>query len=216
VIRESNLLAIPEGMSMTAASLTEPTATALHALLLAEKTLHRPLSECRVAVLGGGSVGVLAALLLHHKGARDIYLGDTNPLRRQTAERLGCCNVYDPLGDKPPPTGAFELVIDAVGSGRTRAASCELVRAGGVISHVGLQDNEPGLDTRTLTLSEITFIGNYTYTPVDLQASIQALHSGALGPLDWVEQRPLADGAAAFRDIHEHRSGAPKVVLLPE
>ena len=94
--------------------------------------------------------------------------------------------------------------------------SCQFVRAGGVIAHVGLQDNEPGLDTRTLTLSEITFIGNYTYTPVDLRASIQALHSGGLGLLDWVEQRPLAEGAAAFCDIHEGRSGAPKVVLLPE
>jgi len=215
-IREANLLDMPEDMSVVAASLTEPTATALHTLVLAGKALHRPLSECRAVVLGGGSIGVLAALLLHHKGARDIYLGDTNPLRRRTAEQLGCCKVYDPLGGRQPPTGAFDLVIDAVGSGRTRAASCELVRAGGVISHVGLQDNEPGLDTRTLTLSEIAFIGNYTYTPVDLRASIWALHSGALGPLDWVEKRPLAEGAAAFCDIHEGRSGAPKVVLVPE
>ena len=216
VIREDNLLDMPDDLSMIAASLTEPTATAVHALFLAEKVLHRPLSECRAVVLGSGSIGVLAALLLHHKGVRDIYLGDTNPLRRRTAAQLDCCSVYDPLGDGRPPTGVFDLVIDAVGSGRTRAAACELVKAGGVISHVGLQDNEPGLDTRTLTLSEITFIGNYTYTPLDLRASIQALHSGALGSLDWVEQRPLAEGAAAFRDIHEGRAGAPKVVLLPE
>lgn len=216
VIREDNLLNMPEDMSMVPASLTEPTATALHAICLAEQILHRPLSECRALVLGGGSIGVLAALLLHHKGARDIFLGDTNALRRQTAERLNCCSVYDPLGGKQPPTDAFDLVIDAVGSGRTRAASCQFIRAGGVISHVGLQDNEPGLDTRTLTLSEISFIGNYTYSPVDLRAAIQALHSGALGPLDWVEQRPLAEGAAAFSDIHEGRSAAPKVVLLPE
>jgi len=215
-IREGNLLDMPEDMSMVAASLTEPTATALHALYLAETVLHRPLSECRALVLGGGSIGVLAALLLHHKGSRHIYLGDTNALRRKKAEELDCCTVYDPLGDNPPTLNSFDLVIDAVGSGRTRAASSEFARAGGVISHVGLQDNKPGLDTRTLTLSEITFIGNYTYTPVDLRASIQALHSGALGTLDWVEQRPLAEGAAAFRDIHEGRCGAPKVVLLTE
>ena len=76
-------------------------------------------------------------------------------------------------------------------------------------------DDEPGLDVRKLTLSEITFIGNYTYTPVDLQAAIDALHGGALGDLAWVEQRPLAEGADAFADLDHGRTAAAKVVLLP-
>jgi L-iditol 2-dehydrogenase len=119
------------------------------------------------------------------------------------------------LGDDLPEANSFELVIDAVGSGRTRAASCSFVCSGGVISHVGLQDNEPGLDTRRMTLEEITFLGNYTYSAVDLRAAIHALYRGALGPLDWVETRPLSDGAAAFRDIHEGKAAAPKIVLRP-
>ena len=153
--------------------------------------------------------------MLKDKGCRDICLGDTNPLRRGTAKRLDCCEVYDPLGDDLPAAASFDLVIDAVGSGRTRAASSELVKAGGVISHVGLQDNDPGLDTRRITLEEITLLGNYTYSPVDLRAAIRLLHSGALGSLDWVETRPLSDGAFAFRDIHEGKAAAPKIVLRP-
>lgn len=214
-IPERNLLDMPQDMDPVIASLTEPAATSLHAIYLAEKVLHRPLSECRVLVLGGGSIGAFAGLMLKDKGCHDVCLGDTNPLRRQTAERLGCCHVYDPLGDDLPDENSFDLVIDAVGSGRTRAASCRHVRAGGVISHVGLQDNEPGLDTRRMTLEEITFLGNYTYSPVDLRAAIHALHRGSLGPLDWVETRPLSDGAAAFRDIHEGKAAAPKIVLRP-
>ena len=178
--------------------------------------LHRPLSECRGLVLGGGSVGVFAGLMLKGKGCTDVYLGDTNPLRRHTAEKLGCCKVYDPLGDDLPEENSIDLVIDAVGSGRTRAASCSFVKAGGVISHVGLQDNEPGLDTRRITLEEIIFLGNYTYSAVDLRAAIQALYSGALGSLDWVETRLLCDGAAAFREIHAGEAAAPKIVLRPE
>jgi len=214
-IPERNLLEIPKDMDPTVASLTEPAATSLHAVYLAEKILHRPLSECRALVLGGGSIGVFAALMLKHKGCKAIYLGDTNALRRETADKLGCAIVYDPLGSNLPEAASFDLVIDAVGSGRTRAASCEMVTSGGVISHVGLQDNEPGLDTRRLTLDEITFLGNYTYSVVDLKAAIDLLYSGALGSLDWVDTRPLSDGAAAFSEIHEGKAGSPKIVLRP-
>ena len=214
-IPERNLLDMPQEMDPVVASLAEPAATSLHAIYLAEKVLHRPLSECRALVLGGGSIGAFAALMLKGKGCIDVHLGDTNSLRRETAEKLGCCRVYDPLGDDLPEKNSFDLVIDAVGSGRTRAASCGFVKAGGVISHVGLQDNEPGLDTRRITLDEICFLGNYTYSPVDLRAAIQALYSGALGPLDWVETRPLSDGANAFREIHEGKAAAPKIVLRP-
>jgi threonine dehydrogenase-like Zn-dependent dehydrogenase len=212
---ERNLLDMPQDMDPVIASLAEPAATSLHAIYLAEKVLHRPLSECRALVLGGGSIGVFAGLMLKGKGCSDIYLGDTNSLRRHTAEKLGCCKVYDPVSGELPQESSFDLVVDAVGSGRTRAASCRFVKAGGVISHVGLQDNEPGLDIRRITLEEISFLGNYTYTAVDLRAAIQALYSGALGPLDWVETRPLSDGAAAFRDIHEGNAAAPKIVLRP-
>jgi len=214
-IPERNLLDIPQDMDPVFASLAEPAATSLHAIYLAERALHRPLSECRALVLGGGSIGAFAGLILKSKGCHDICLGDTNPLRRQAAEDLGCCDVYDPLGDDLPEENSFDLVIDAVGSGRTRAASCRFVTAGGVISHVGLQDSEPGLDIRRVTLEEVTFLGNYTYSTVDLRAAIRALYQGALGPLDWVETRLLSEGATAFRDIHEGKVASPKVVLSP-
>ena len=156
---ERNLLDMPQAMNPVDASLAEPAATSLHAVYLAEKVLHRPLSECRAIVLGGGSIGVFAALLLQGKGCREIYLGDTNAGRRQVVETIGCAQAYDPLSADLPEAASFDLVIDAVGSGRTRAASCVFVKPGGVISHVGLQDNEPGLDTRKLTLDENYLFG---------------------------------------------------------
>jgi threonine dehydrogenase-like Zn-dependent dehydrogenase len=214
-IPERNLLDIPADMDSVTASLTEPAATSLHAIYLAEQVLYRPVSESRVLILGAGSIGVFAALMLKHKGCRSIYLGDTNALRRATAEKINCASVYDPSGDQLPAQASFDLVIDAVGSGRSRATASALVAAGGVISHVGLLDNEPGLDTRRLTLDEITFLGNYTYSVIDLRAAIELLYCGALGDLDWVESRALADGAIAFRDIHEGSAAAPKIVLKP-
>ncbi|MCP4077471.1 MAG: alcohol dehydrogenase catalytic domain-containing protein [Gammaproteobacteria bacterium] len=214
-IPERNLLEMPQDMDPVIASLAEPVATSLHAIYLVEKISHRPLSECRAVILGGGSIGVFAALILKHKGCRNIYLGDTNSLRRDTAEKLDFGTVYDPLDQDQPEPGSFDLVIDAVGSGRTRASSCELVKAGGIISHVGLQDNEAGLDTRKITLEEITFLGNYTYSVLDLRAAIDLLYRGALGSLEWIDTRSLSDGAEAFREIHEGMVASPKIVLRP-
>ncbi len=56
---------------------------------------------------------------------------------------------------------------------------------------------------------------NYTYSVIDLRAAIDLLYSGALGSLDWIETRLLADGATAFREIHEGKAASPKIVLRP-
>ena len=166
-------------------------------------------------VIGGGAIGALAALILQAKGVREIAVAETSSFRRESLKKMCNATVYDPLSDDVPPDNHFELVIDAVGSGATRAASSRLVRTGGIISHIGLQDNNEGLDTRRITLQEITFIGNYTYNQTDLQASLDLLADGGLGDLAWVETRPLGDGANAFEDIHHARTPSPKIVLLP-
>lgn len=215
-VPDNNLFSIPDSLSAIHASLMEPTAVSLHAIHLAEKILSRPISECRTLVIGGGAIGALAALLLVQKGARHISIAETSAPRRQSLSAMCDAHVYDPLGNNPPENNHFELVIDAVGSGATRKAASALVRTGGVISHIGLQDNEAGLDTRRLTLQEITFVGNYTYNLSDLQASLNLLADQSIGDLSWVETRPLSEGAEAFEDIHHARTAASKIVLLPK
>ena len=124
-------------------------------------------------------------------------------------------DVYDPARNARPAESQHDLVIDAVGAAATRTVALAAVKPGGVVVHVGLQDRASEIDMRKLTLSEITLIGTYTYSTSDLCAAALALHEGAFGDLDWVEERPLADGAAAFRDLHEGRCAAAKIVLRP-
>ena len=66
---------------------------------------------------------------------------------------------------------------------------------------------------RKLTLAEIALLGVYTYSTADLRAAARALHEGAFGDLAWVEERPLADGARAFDDLHHGRSATAKILL---
>jgi len=215
VTPDANLFAIPDHLDTKNASLMEPTAVSLHAIHLAERVLSRPVSECHCLVIGGGAIGALAALLLQQKGAKQIYIAETSEARRKSLSSMCEARIYNPISATDIPENHFELVLDAVGSGATRRAASEQVRAGGVISHIGLQDNEPGLDTRRLTLQEITFIGNYTYNLSDLQASLDLLAAKALGSMHWVESRDLSEGAKAFEDIHHARTPAPKIVLHP-
>lgn len=209
----ANLIALPEDMPATSAALTEPCATAWHALALAARAAWRPLPESRALIIGGGSVGLLGGLILKAWGAAEVHLAETNALRRQTAAKAGLAS-FDPLS-QPAEAGHFDLVMDAVGSTATRAAAIAATRQGGVIAHVGLQDWAGDFDARRLTLAEITFLGVYTYTDADLRASLAALYDGRLGSLDWVEERPLAEGGRAFLDLDRGATPAAKIVLRP-
>jgi L-iditol 2-dehydrogenase len=210
-----NLVEIPEHLSLTHAALAEPVAVSYHAVGLARRALARPLTACSAVVLGGGALGVAAALILRAAGIRDLRVADTNAGRRQTiAERIGL-QVDDPAAGQGPADASVDLVVDAVGAAATRTAASRLARPGGAIVHVGLQEAEGGLDVRRLTLQEISFLGCYTYTMVDFRETVDALAQGALGDLSWIEERPLDAGPAAFEEILAGRVAAPKVVLHP-
>ena len=213
-IPAASLIAMPQDLSARAAALTEPAATAWHAVNLTIRALTRPLHECQVLIIGGGAIGMLSALLLRHLGARRVVVAELNELRREAVALHAQCEVIDPRSSPPAPS-SFDLVIDAVGAKLTRAQAFDAIKPGGVIMHVGLQDWASEIDMRKLTLSEITLLGTYTYTTADLRATVAALHGGAFGDLSWVEERALSDGPQAFIDLDSGKTAAAKIILRP-
>jgi 2-desacetyl-2-hydroxyethyl bacteriochlorophyllide A dehydrogenase len=213
-IPAASLIGMPQDMPATAAALTEPAATAWHAINLSMRSLVRPLHECRVLIIGGGAIGMLAALLLKHLGVRQLTVTELNPLRRQTLQAQVGCDAIDSRAH-PLAESAYDYVMDAVGSKVTRQQAFAAVKPGGVIMHIGLQDWASEVDMRKLTLAEITLLGTYTYTTADLRATVDALHRGVFGDLSWVEERQLADGPQAFVDLDQGKSASAKIVLLP-
>jgi 2-desacetyl-2-hydroxyethyl bacteriochlorophyllide A dehydrogenase len=212
VVPEINVVEMPDGMDPAKAALTEPVATAHHAVGVADRALWRSLGECRALVIGGGAVGLSAALILRSRGCQNVTVADTNELRRKTAGTGEGLDTLDPITD-PPLENRYDLVIDAAGGRATRTCASHVVKPGGVIIHIGLMDADDGLDIRKLTLQEITFIGIYTYTMVDFRATIQALHAGTLGKLEWIEKRSLADGGQAFQNLYDGNVAAAKIIL---
>ena len=205
---EANLVEVPAGVPLEKAALCEPLAVSWHAVRLATEALH-PSMDKRALVIGGGAIGLAAALALKAFGLDDITIAEPNETRRNFLN-ANC-------GQKAveQAEGTFPVVIDAVGYGATRELASGLTLPGGVIAHVGLGDGAGGLDIRRMTLQEITFIGTYTYTSQDFRDTAAAIFDGRLGPLDWVEQRGLSEGFAAFKDIRAGRVAAPKIILSP-
>ena len=207
-MREENLVTVPDGFPLENAALAEPMAVSWHSARLGLAALH-PGDERRALVIGGGAIGLAAALALKAMGGEDVTIVEPNPTRRAYLEQqCGISAVSE-------GAGLWPLVVDAVGYAATRAVASELTAPGGVIVHIGLGEDTGGLDVRRMTLQEITFIGTYTYTAQDFRDTAQAMFDGRLGPLDWIEERPLSDGASAFADIRAGRVAAPKIVLKP-
>ncbi|WP_201746280.1 zinc-dependent alcohol dehydrogenase [Veronia nyctiphanis] len=212
-IPERNLIPVPNDMPAEHAALAEPTATAVHAVALGERHTHRPLSEYKILVIGAGSIGLLTALLLQYKGCMDVTVSDTNSLRLTTCQQVGIDKVHNPLNDAPHPENHFDWVIDAVGSAITRDVAMHAIRPGGVFIHVGLQDASGTFDVRKMTLQEVAVIGAFSYTQTDMKVAVDYLYSGALGTLNWIEERQLSEGAAAFSDLDQGKTAAAKIIL---
>jgi threonine dehydrogenase-like Zn-dependent dehydrogenase len=214
-VPERNLYTVPDKLETAKAALTEPLAVAYHAACLGVRLLSRPVTASHCLVLGGGAIGLGCALALRMQGAREIYIGEPNAARRRTASRAGPFECYAPGERGEPKNSSMHLIIDAVGAEATRGAACRLIKPGGVIVHAGLLPGSEGLNVRKMTLQEIIVTGTYCYTPLEFHETLDAIAMGRFGPLDWFEERPLADGPRAFRDLDVGATAAAKIVLRP-
>lgn len=208
----SNLVTVPDHISFEQAALAEPIACGWHAVRLGLRALAGETQSSSALVIGGGAIGVGSALCLMAQGLKTVTLVEPNELRRRYLIAGADYNVASP-DDLRDDT--FDIVIDGVGYEATRKAASARVRPGGVIVHIGLGGGAPGLDVRRMTLQEITFIGTYAYTAEDFRDTARAMFDGRLGPLDWIEARPLSAGPGAFADIRSGRTAAPKIILKP-
>jgi len=209
---EGNLVAVPDAVEAAVAALAEPIACGWHAVRMGRRVLGDT-PDPQALVIGGGAIGLGAALSLRAQGIASVLILEPNATRRQYLLQTTEFAVIAP--DSLDPAALFDVVIDGVGFAATRATASAQARPGGVIVHIGLGAADGGLDIRRMTLQEITFIGTYTYTAQDFRDTAQAMFAGRMGALDWIETRPLSDGARAFADLRSGAVAAPKIVLNP-
>lgn len=211
---ESNLVTVPDHVTDAQAALAEPIACGWHAVRLAIKALAGDAANARALAIGGGAIGLGAALSLKAQGIENVQLIEPNEDRARFLAATCGIDVLSP--DQAEASGLYDIVVDGVGYAATRATASACVKPGGIIAHIGLGSAEGGLDIRRITLQEIQFIGTYTYTAQDFRDTAAAMFDGRLGALDWVESRPLSEGLRAFTDLRAGHVAVPKILLTPD
>ena len=210
-----NIFEVPKKLSIKEAALAEPAAVALHAVLLAEQNLKKPLSECKILIQGSGAIGLLCGLVLNKdKKSTNIIMSDPNKKRLDECAKYLKAN-FVPPNDKSIKENNFDLILESVGLEVTRHQAIKSIAPGGTIVHIGLTQPSGTFNFKKLTIQEITLVGTYCYTNMDFQKTLEILTEKKLGDLGWIEYRDLKKGSEAFNEIHNGTCVAPKIILIP-
>jgi len=214
-VPEKNIFEVPKKLSIKEAALAEPAAVALHAVLLAEQNLKKPLSECKILIQGAGAIGLLCGLVLNEeKKSTNIVMSDPNKKRLDECAKYLKAN-FVPPNDKSIKENNFDLILESVGLEVTRHQAIKSIAPGGTIVHIGLTQPSGTFDFKKLTIQEITLVGTYCYTNKDFKKTLEILSEKKLGDLGWIEYRDLKKGSEAFNEIHNGTCVAPKIILIP-
>ena len=202
----SALRPVPPGLGWEAAALIEPAANAVHAWNQARGGPGSDAKGARVGVIGCGAIGLLCVAVALSSGAARVEVSDLAPARLAAALRLRAA-----VGG-PGLEGEYDVVIDAVGSAATRAASVEHQRPGGMAIWLGLADSEPGFDASALVRSEKRVLGSFAYRDEEFAQATTMIREWDLA---WAAGYPLAEGADVFTELMNGSVHPVKALLRP-
>ena len=197
---------VPPGLPWERAALIEPAANAVHAWHRAGDALGGGARGARVAVIGCGAIGLLCVAMAVSGGAERVDVSDLAPTRLAAAQRLGAAAAG------PGLPGEYDVVIDAVGSAATRAASVAHQRPGGVAIWLGLADEEAGFDANALVRSEKRVLGSFAYSDEEFAAATALIQQW---DVSWAAGYPLAAGAEIFTELMNGGLDPVKALLRP-
>ena len=202
----SALRPLPPGLSWEAAALVEPAANAVHAWNQAGGALGADATGARVAVIGCGAIGLLCAAMALSGGAGRVDVTDLSPARLAAAQRLGAGAAG------PSLSGEYDMVVDAVGSAATRAASVAHQRPGGVAIWLGLAGEDAGFDANALVRNEKRVLGSFAYRDEEFAHAMALIRDW---DLTWAAGYPLAAGAEIFTGLMNGGLHPVKALLRP-
>lgn len=197
-----------DGLADPAAGyLVEPVAVAVHGWNTVER--FTPLPEgARVAVVGGGPVGLVAGAVARLRGSPvDIVV--RHDAQRRAARQLG-------LGVET--SGKYDVVVDAAGTASAVALAAKLCRPGGTLLISGTYWGDVTMPGMALQLKELRILPVIYYGhhrgERELDAAVAVLANlPALGGALITHRFPLDRAAEAFAAAHDRASGAIKVLL---
>ena len=201
--------AIPESVSLAAAALVEPGGNSLRA---ARAAAIEP--GHRVLVLGSGTIGLLAALFARAEGA-EVHIAGVREGSLELARSLGVHSTLrlDEIGDRG---NEYDSVIEATSVETMPSLAVRLAKPAGRVVYIGLSSTPSLVDSRHISLKDITAVGILSASP-GLAGAIQSFAAGAVVPDALVsEVIPLDDVPSRLEGRRGATAGpGPKVHVDP-
>jgi L-iditol 2-dehydrogenase len=187
-------------------ALVEPTAVALRSVRRGGVQLGD-----RVAVLGAGPIGGLAARLCQVAGVSALMVTDVKDFNLNFIRSLGIKDAVDAIGSDVAGVAmevthgaGFDVVIVTSPARDSINDAVTILRPGGCVVQVAIHGEPLPFDATAAVLREIEVRASLTYTSVDFQIATDLINEAVLDVRPFITHRYSLDGAGeAFRAIED-------------
>jgi threonine dehydrogenase-like Zn-dependent dehydrogenase len=237
IAHESEVWPIPTDLNDDQASLVEPSAVALHAVLR-----RPPQAGEQVLIIGAGIIGLLVlqaarvvapeaqiTIMARYPHQADMaralgvdrVIAEDGSAYARVAEITGARHYRFPL-NRGMLLGGFEVIYDCVGKANTIVDGLRWARAGGTYVMVGIAFESLKVDLSPVWYQEVDLIGSHTFGMENWRGRrvhtfdlvIEMMQEGALRHEGLITHRfPLAELRRAVAVAGDRRQGAIKVML---
>src|SRR3954467_14416427 len=121
-----------------------------------------------VLVVGAGPIGLMAAAVARHAGARFVVASEPNAYRRELALQMGATHVVDPLAENLEDVQrrlgmveGFDVVLEMSGNPSALRDALGNMAHGGAMAILGIPTNEIPIDVSKVVFNQLTLRGIY-------------------------------------------------------
>ncbi len=172
-----------------------------------------------VLITGAGPIGLMAAAVVRHAGARYVVITDVNPYRLELAKKMGVTMALDirtqSLDDAMKALGmkeGFDVGLEMSGNNTAFQSMIDVMSHGGKIALLGIQKQDTKIDWDKVVFNGLTIKGIYGREMYETWYKMQVmLHSGLDITPVITHQYIYTDYQEAFEVMASGNSG--KVVL---
>lgn len=162
VLPISNIWRHDAKINLEIAAIFDPFGNAVHT------ALSFPVLGEDVLITGAGPIGIMAAAVVRHAGARHVVITDVNPYRLALAEKVGATlavNTQDtPLKEVQKKLGmqeGFDVGLEMSGHGSALREMLQNMSHGAKIAMLGIPPSDVAIDWHQVIFSMLTIKGIY-------------------------------------------------------
>ena len=208
VVPERCLVALPRSVDASTGFLVEPLAVAVHGIRRSGID-----GSMRVLVVGGGTIGLCAAVAARGAGA-PVDLIARHPAQIAAAKQVGANVIEEASG------GDYDVVLDCAGTPAAIETSCNALKPKGTLGMLASSWDKFEIPGLVVAAKELDIVISAMYgragTIRDVDAAARLLGADdAIADALISDRFPLDQAPAAFERTRDRKGGAIKVALEP-